>query len=261
MLENRESVESGTSRRTFLTGAVLAGLAAAALPNAVDASGRPIFHIVNDPDSGDFHEFPGRTVDEKILNYALTLETLEADLYRQALNLASGKPLTTPLDTNGSSYTLSIDPGGLSASKAAVGFGYLVQFAAVEAAHRDFLASAITADGGTPVSPNPGGYQADLGTDLQQILEVIRNVEETGVRAYLGAAQFIKNLHTLQTAATIYSTEARHAAVINWVIGLPIGPSRERLDSVAVFDEHGDNNFEHWQTPKQILRTVAPFIA
>lgn len=252
---------SGRARRRFLAAAVAAACAAAGVSKLADASGRPIFHIVNVPSEGNFNAFPGRSKDERILNYALTLEILEADLYRQALNLASGKPSSTPLDPSGKGYALTIDPGGLSPAKASAGFQYLVDFSAVEAAHRDFLSAVITGAGGTPVSPNPAGYTANFGTDLQQILTLIRDVEETGVRAYLGAAQFIKNLDTLQTAATIYSTEARHSAVINRAIGLDAGPSRERLDSAAVFDEHGDNNFEHWQTPQQIVRTVTPFFA
>jgi hypothetical protein len=255
------STEPGANRRRFLTGAVMAGLALTGLPKLVEASGRPVFNIVNVTDNGDLSGIPGRSKDEKILNYALALETLEADLYRQALNLAAGKEPTTALDPSGNGYSLTIDPGGLSPAKTAAGFAYLVEFAAVEAAHRDFLISAISAAGGTPISPNPGGYTAPFGTDLQQILEVIRDVEETGVRAYLGVVEFISNKELRQTAGTIYSTEARHSAVINWVIGLPIGPSRERYDSVAVFDEHGDNNFEHWQTPHQILTAVKPFMA
>lgn len=252
------------TRRGLLTKAALAGagLAAAGLltPRA-DASGKPVLNLINVPDNERMPGIPGRNANERVLNYALTLETLEADLYRQALNAASGKSLDTPLPADTSGYTLVVPAGDMTADNAAIGFRYLAQFSAVEAAHRDFLRAAITQMGGTPVGPNPGGYHADFGPNLQSILTVIRTVEETGVRAYLGAAKFINDINITQTAASIYSTEARHSAAINYVLGLDTGPSRMRTDSQAVFNEGGDNNFEHWMTPEQVLTAVKPFLA
>ena len=78
---------------------------------------------------------------------------------------------------------------------AAVGFLYLQQYATVEAAHRDFLRTAIAQAGATPVPANPKGYSAGLasGTDLKTTLPLIRTVEETGVTAYFGAVGFLTN--------------------------------------------------------------------
>ncbi len=256
------------SRRKFLAGMTAAGVglgvlgAGAAFPKAAEASGRPILHIVNVPDNGSFPGIPGGSSTQKVLNYALALETLEADIYRQALNLASGKSLDTALPADTSGYTLSAPTGDLIPVHAQLAFTYLQEFAAVEAAHRDFLRGAITAMKFKPINPNPGGYKVDFGAgDLRSITMVLRNVEETGVRAYLGAAQFITSTDLIQTAASIYSTEARHSAILNLILGLPVGPSRETMDSVAILTEHGDNNYEHWQTPTQILDTVKPFFA
>lgn len=252
-------------RRTFLTQLAAVGVGAAAYslltPQAAQASGKPILELVNVPDNGNMPGIPGRNKTEQVLNYALALETLEADLYRQALNLASGKSLDTALPGDVSDYTMTVPAGDLSARMAQVGFVYLQQFAPVEAAHRDFLRGAIQAGGGTPIAPNPGGYKADFGDNLKSILTVIRAVEEKGVRGYLGAAQFISGFDTIQTAASIYSTECRHSAAINYVLGLDPGPSRQRLDSPAVFHEHGTNHFEHWQTPEQILAVAQTFYA
>lgn len=252
-------------RREFLTRAAAVGLGAAAFglltPQAAQASGKPIFELVNVPDNGSLPGIPGRNKTEQVLNYALALETLEADLYRQALNLASGKPLDTALPSDVSGYTQTVPNGALSGRSARIGFVYLQQFAPVEAAHRDFLRSAISAGGGTPIGPNPGGYKADFGDNLHSILTVIRAVEEKGVRAYLGAAQFINGFDTIQTAASIYSTECRHAAALNYVLGMDPGPSRQRLDSSAVFHEHAPNEFEQWQTPEQILEVAQTFYA
>ncbi|MBV9848775.1 MAG: ferritin-like domain-containing protein [Armatimonadetes bacterium] len=257
--------DTPSPRRAFLTrvAAVGAGAAAYSLlaPHAARASGKPILELVNVPDNENFPGIPGRDKTEQVLNYALSLETLEADLYRQALNLASGKPLDTPLAADVSGYALSVPAGALSAQMAQVGFTFLSDFAGAEAAHRDFLRSAIQARGGEPVGPNPGGYRADFGSDLHSILTVIRAVEEKGVRAYLGAAQFINGFDITQTAASIYSTECRHSAALNYVLGMDPGPTRQRLDSPAVFHENGVNNFEHWQTPEQILEVAKTFYA
>jgi hypothetical protein len=252
------------SRRTFLLKAAAVGVGAAAYtlitPHTALASGKPLLEIVNIPDNGNMPGIPGRNKTEQTLNYALALETLESDLYRQALNLAAGQALDTPLPDDASSYTLSIPMGGyLSEESAQIGFNYLRDFAYVEAAHRDFLRTFITQRGGTPISPHPGGYQADFGTTLHSTLTVIRAVEEKGVRAYLGAAQFIGPIDVVQAAASIYSTECRHAAALNYLLGLDPGPSRQSLDSEAVFHEPGTNKFEHWQTPEQILEAVQTF--
>ena len=253
------------SRRNFFARLTAAGLGAAAVallaaPDA-QASGKPVLELINIPDNGHIPGIKGRNKTIQVLNYALTLETLEADLYRQALNLASGKPIDTALPDDVSSYTLSVPTGPITPDDAPIGFKYLQQFAAVEAAHRDFLRSAIQGMHGTPVEPNPGGYHADFGSTLYSILAVIRTVEETGVRAYLGAAQFINDFKVTQVAASIYSTECRHSAAINYVLGVDAGPSRMRSDQQAVFNEGATNNFEHWLTPEQVLMMVKPFLA
>lgn len=257
-------VHDPVSRRAFLARMSAAGLGVAAtalLAPAAEASGKPVLEIVNVPDNGRMPGIPGRNVNERVLNYALTLETLEADLYRQALNIAAGKSADTALADDVSGYAMSVPSGSVLTTLAPIGFLYLQQFAAVEAAHRDFLRAAITQMGGTPVGPNPGGYKAPFGADLGSILTVIRTVEETGVRAYLGAAQFINGFGLTQTAASIYSTEARHSSAINYVLGLDTGPTRMQYDSQAVFHEDGENNFEHWLTPEQVLTLVKPFLA
>ncbi|MDQ2687973.1 MAG: ferritin-like domain-containing protein, partial [Armatimonadota bacterium] len=209
MIDFDKIVHDPVSRRAFLARMSAAGLGVAAtalLAPAAEASGKPILEIVNVPDNANFPGIPGRNPTERVLNYALTLETLEADLYRQALNVAAGKPVETPLADDVSGYTMAVPTGNVLTTLAPIGFLYLQQFAAVEAAHRDFLRAAITQMGGTPVGPNPNGYKADFGNDLGSILTVIRTVEETGVRAYLGAAQFIDDFKVTQTAASIYST-------------------------------------------------------
>jgi hypothetical protein len=235
---SNDLLHDAVSRRVFLTRMTAAGLgtAAAALiagcGGSSNSSGPTPGNTGSGPgglgvfaDAKNFPGIPGASENAVVLNYALTLETLEADLYRQALNIAAGQPITAPLPaTSASAYTLAVSPGTLTAQQAQVGFLYLQQFAYVEAAHRDFLRAFIPTLGGTPVPANPKGYSAASaglvpGASLSTILSVILTAEETGVSAYLGSAGFLTSQALVQAASTIYSTEARHSAVINLTLG------------------------------------------
>lgn len=233
---SNDLLHDAVSRRVFLARMTAAGLgtAAAALiagcggssnnsgptPGNSGSSGLGSF-----ADPTHFPGIPGQNENVVVLNFALTLETLEADLYRQALNIAAGQPIATALPAgNANAYSLAVSPGTLTAQQAQVGFLYLQQFAYVEAAHRDFLRAFIPTLGGTPVPANPNGYSAASaglvpGATLSTILTVILTAEETGVSAYLGAAPFLNNPTLIQAASSIYSTESRHSAVINLTLG------------------------------------------
>jgi rubrerythrin len=265
MIDFQELKNNESTRRAFLGRMAAVGLGAAALSlfeaRPAQATGKQLLDIVTTPDNEHFPGIPGRSKNERVLNFALTLEILEADLYRQALNLAAGKSIDTPLPDDVSSYTLSIPDGGLPPPHPQMGFTYLQQFAAVEAAHRDFIRAAIQAGGGTPVEPHPGGYKAPFGSDLRSILGVILQVEETGVRAYLGAAGAITDLKLTQTAACIYSTEARHSSVLKLTLIQDPSPTRQLGDEQVTPRQVGEYDFEFFQTPEQILKAVQPFLA
>ena len=271
MVETPDFLKDAVSRRTFLTRMTAAGLGTAAAVliagcgggsnNGSSSNTSPGSTPAAFADQANFPNIPGGSEDVVVLNYALTLETLEADLYRQALNIAAGKDVGTPLPADGgASYTQVVGNGGLAPGLAAVGFLYLQQYATVEAAHRDFLRTAIAQAGATPVPANPKGYSAGLapGTDLKTILTLIRTVEETGVTAYLGAVGFLTNPVYVQIASSIYTTEARHSAGINYILGLPTGPTGDVGGAQPVADKSADE-FEYAQTPKAVLAAVKPF--
>lgn len=280
MIDSPDFLRDPVSRRTFLTRMTAAGLgtAAAALIAGCGGSGGTNGGgsttaagpgLTTFADQANFPGIPGQSENVVVLNYALTLETLEADLYRQALNIAAGKDVNTPLPANVSGYTQAVSNGSVSAALAPVGFLYLQQYAAVEAAHRDFLRAAIPTLGGTPVPANAKGYNAGLspGADLGTILSLIQTVEEEGVRAYLGAAGFLTDLSLIQIAATIYTTEARHSSAVNYVLGLDTGPAEGSSaptsgdSTVAPIDgvKVSNNTFEFYKTPKQVLGDVQGF--
>ena len=262
------------NRRAFLQrmGAAGLGVAAIALLDGCGGGGNS-----NGNNSGNFpiQSLPGRNDNEKVLNFALTLEILEADLYKQALNIAAGKTdinadLTAPGD-----YTLAVS-SGLSATQAA--FAYLRDFAFVEAAHRDFLDMSIRNGGGTPVTRNAKGYQFPASANitrsssLKDLLTAIYPLEEEGVSAYLGAAPFLKDFELLRTAVTIYSTEARHSAAIAYILGIDTGPQKNVpgvgprqdviLNGKSVYDGLSQGKFfEYFIPPQQVAGTdIQPLI-
>jgi len=140
-----------------------------------------------------------------VLNYALTLEYLEAKFYATA---AVG-------DYGGFGGN-----GPNTAAKAA-----LNTIAAHEVSHVAFLRKAIIGAGGTPINEpvfdltggngNNNGPFAAAFSNYSLFLAVAQTLEDTGVRAYKGAAPDLMSNNTVLTAAlNIHSVEARHASHI-----------------------------------------------
>ena len=154
--------------------------------------------------------------DVKILNYALTLEFLEAAFYKQAVaNQAYG-------------------------SNAA-----LKQFAEVVADHErkhvDFLKGAL----GSKAIKSPTFDFADTVTDPAKFAATAQVLEDTGVNAYLGQVGNIFVKSTLAAAATITTVEARHAGwirTINGVVGAP-NSFDKRKSEAAILKAVGETGF------------------
>ena len=131
--------------------------------------------------------------DIEVLNYALTLEHLEAAFYQMT-----------------GDYDLGTDPYGNSIND------YAVLAGEHETAHVDTLTAVITELGGEPVS----AATYDFGvTDSASFLATAAIMENLGVSAYDGAGQFIMNADLLTAAGSIVAVEARHAAYLNAVNG------------------------------------------
>jgi rubrerythrin len=124
--------------------------------------------------------------DIEILNYALTLEHLEAAFYVQVVQSGTLK------GDEQATFTIIRDH---------------------ELAHVDALTKAIQAAGGTPVKARQSYNFGDL-TSRTHILDLASTFEPTGVGAYDGAAFEFKNKAYLAVAGQIVQVEARHAATI-----------------------------------------------
>ena len=136
---------------------------------------------------GDF------ATDIDVLNYALTLEYLEAAFYVQ---------------------------GNKAGLVSGVEADYLEQIQADEEFHVTALTDTIKSLGGTPVAA-PGVDFGGAFDSRTSYLTTSVTFENVGVGAYLGAAGFIKDKAILQAAAGIFGVEARHAAVVAVLLGLP----------------------------------------
>ena len=126
--------------------------------------------------------------DVKILNYALTLEFLEAAFYKQAVaNKAYG--------TNAN----------------------LQRFAEVVAKHEkthvDFLKTAL----GSAAIKSPKFDFGKAVTDEATFAATAQVLEDTGVNAYLGQVVNVFQPGILRAAGTIATVEARHAAWIRFI--------------------------------------------
>jgi len=158
-----------------------------------------------------------------VLNFALTLEYLEAEF-----------------------YTLGVAAPGLIPAGPAV--GALTTIRDHENAHVAFLQTAITGAGATPVTKPTFDFTAGNGSNngpfagvfsnYGLFLAVAQTFEDTGVRAYKGqAANLIPNNDVLQAALQIHSVEARHAAHIRYM---------RRANALLV-----DGNVKPWITGNQ----------
>ena len=130
--------------------------------------------------------------DLEILNYALTLEYLEAAFYDQALMQVRGLP--------GSVRSLAEEIG------------------ANENVHVKALTGTIEQLGGKPVKA-PGVDFGDAFSSPAAFLKLAQTFEDTGVSAYNGAAPAIKSKEVLGAAGSIVQVEARHAAAIRGLNG------------------------------------------
>ena len=209
-------------RGDLLRGAALAtaGLAAASLlasksAQAAATTGTAItVYFTTSPGTGAVQvpstskNFTTANADVKVLNYALTAETLEAELYRQAvLRLTTGGT-----DMFGQTIT------GLGLTGPDV--TYLTEFATVEAQHRDFLTTALgnnwVTDAGAKFDfgfADTNNFGIPALTRLQTV-ELVYAAELTGVSAYLGAIPSFADKTYLPVAAAILGTEARHTAYV-----------------------------------------------
>jgi len=133
------------------------------------------------------------TGDRAILNFALTLEYLEAAFYTEAEQMGA-------LD------------------------GELALFARVVGRHERAHVKALRAALGRYAVKKPKFNFRGTTEDADAFAATAQVLEDTGVYAYKGQAPLIRDNAVLKAALAIHSVEARHAAALNDVVGKTIVP-------------------------------------
>jgi len=203
-----------------------------------------------------------------VLNFALTLEYLEDEFYRKALDASNLIP--------GDDRRI------------------FTQISKHETAHVELLKNALGSKAiAKPMFDFTAGGQFPNGfTDYMTFLTLAQAFEDTGVRAYKGqAGTLMSNDGVLTQALQIHSVEGRHAAEIRWlrqeVTGIGVKPWIENneaygapqavyngeenitqagidLNSIDAIATIGNNvktrTFDEPLTKEQVLAIVAPFI-
>ncbi len=246
----QESLDRLATRRDAVRsgGRLAAALALSSVPVAIAATAGQAFASV---------ALPSAVV--RVLNFALTLEYLEAEFYRRGLQ--SG-----------------VIPGGARRTFEIIS-GH-------EDAHVAFLRKTL----GSHAVAKPkfdftaGGAIPNPFRNYEVFLLLAQAFEDTGVRAYKGQAPALKPYDAYLTAAlTIHSVEARHAAQVRRLRGLdgwiptnePTAPAavkstyagEENLDQLGVNvgqfrgDKAGSAAFDEPLTRAQVLDIAGAFLA
>lgn len=154
---------------------------------------------------------PGTRSDLEALQFLLTIEELETELYRRAraqLSLsAATRELVLVLGEN-------------------------------DADHADKLVAMIELLGGGPAKVPEFTFPL---SDERSFLELAAEIEDLGIGAYNGAARGIRSMPLLELAGGIAQVEGRHAGALKEILGRP--PTRafsEALPKEAVLDAAGE---------------------
>jgi hypothetical protein len=230
--------DPSVGRRSLLTTAAVAaaGIAAMGLFNPTPSQAvTPALTFADIPGTGDV----------KVLNFALALEDLEADLYSQALQRF----------TLGGPNKLGINLPGMNLRFGTPDIYYTYLFGKVEAEHRDFLRTAL---GSAAIKPFKYNFNIQ-NLSRKQIIDLLYTAEALGTAAYLGAIPYLTTKTYLQIAGGIQGTEGRHTAVFAEILnqmyseGLPTAPLTKQFGGAVTANEVPI-------APDVVLKTVSPFI-
>lgn len=142
---------------------------------------------ITNPNSGNPLTIDFSKGDVAVLQFAYALEQLEADFYTRVVNAFGSSNLTATEKT------------------------VLQDIKYHEVLHREFLKVALGTTNGFTVTTT---YPSVNFNDRVSVLNTAKSLEDTGVQAYNGAAQYLTNVDNLLVAGKIVSVEARHASAI-----------------------------------------------
>jgi hypothetical protein len=160
-----------------------------------------------------------------VLNYAYALEQLEAAFYTKV--------------------TSSFYGGASSREREA-----LSDIHRHEVAHREFLKGAL---GSAAIADLEFNFDSIDFHNRRGVLETARTFEDTGVSAYNGAGQLLRDPGHLLAAGKIVSVEARHAAILRDLLS----PRSTAFAGDDIVDAFGLGAVK---SPGDVMKAVGPFI-
>ncbi|MBA2349144.1 MAG: ferritin-like domain-containing protein [Solirubrobacterales bacterium] len=167
--------------------------------------------------------------DIDIVNYALTLEYVEARFYKEV-----------------------VESGMIKDRKL---LELLKQVGETEQTHVETLTEAVKDLGGQPVDAPGTRFEKVIAGGEGQILQVAATVENVGAAAYLGQAARIESKDILAAALSIHTVEARHAAALNEIAGRPFKGGDSLAGTVP------DGAFAKPLSMAEVIAAAKPFIA
>ena len=238
------AVQTTYGRRRFLTSMAVACGSIALVP--MIGRGAGITNMLQAQTSG---ETEPNLSDTDILNYALTLEYLEATYYLRA---DSGSPLPTGAtiagidpDGNGLPGTVTGLTGTFPSPSTITLSSFFRSVRDHEITHvlalQSALGNAALARSAFKFSFPASVYQSALG-----FMQTAQALEDTGVTAYLDQVGNLDSTSILGTAGSIAGVEAEHAAAVRMALGLAVTPN--------------DANFDTPATTTQVLAIAGGFI-
>jgi hypothetical protein len=222
VVETVDQLLQPKTRRSFLRLAALGGTAVL-LPGLFAACGDDD----DEPRAGSYTLNLGSEVG--YLQYAHALEQLEAAFYTAAVN---------------SPYS------GITAAETSI----LADIRNHEVIHRNALSTILGSNAVPALAVNFTAINFGVRTNGSTgALDAAKTFEDTGVGAYNGAGQFLKNADNLTLAGKIVSVEARHAAII-----------RDLLDTTGTLFAGDDivdaNGLDTSLTASTVLGRVDPYV-
>ena len=246
-----------------LTGAALAaaGVAAAGLLAARPAQASTptthvTFYFTTPPATVDANvvqipntstNFTTASTDVQILNFALAVETIEAERYRQTI----ARLTTGGTDMFGNPIT------GLGLDVTSLDVLLVTGFAQTEMQQRDVLATTLYGSPGANPFLVPTQYLFDFGINsLSRTAAVtgIYTAETIGVSAYLGGSGLLSiQSPFLAPAASFLGVEARHAAGLAYALNSLNGPTIQTAPLATDKNTIGINGADMPLTADQVL--------
>jgi rubrerythrin len=222
------AINTATSRKHFLRTLGATGTAGAA-GVLLAACGRDSGKPAAAAPAKKMSTRDARSRDIEIVNYALTLEYLEADFYDQVVRSGVVRDRTV-----------------LDLAK---------RFGETERLHVGALEFAVRGLGGKPAAMPKTAFEDVLAGGPRKVLEAAAMVENLGAAAYLGQAGRIHDKQILAQALSIHTVEARHAAALNALAGKGFRGGGRLAGSLP------DGAFAKPMAMVQVLKAVRPFIA